>query len=221
MEANIEIDNPRRFLGFNIPGLTPEESLDFFKKNFANEYSQMIQEYTPYTGDELEKANKFKQKALEKTKKTNGGARVTQQAGPTHLKLSPVEMAYYMAYNRGFNPILSDADANKNKQNPVQNEGEDDARLQVKPEEAVQQKVVQSNGPIEQETEQNLCICNRDDGKTMLCCDNCNIWYHLECLGFTKDEAEMILKQGEDELWFHNDQCKAQYWQNNPDGKKE
>ncbi len=73
---------------------------------------------------------------------------------------------------------------------------------------------------MEQEQEQNLCICNRDDGKTMLCCDNCNIWYHLECLGFTKEEADLILKQGEDELWFHDDQCKAQYLQNNPGGNK-
>lgn len=33
-------------------------------------------------------------------------------------------------------------DANKNKQNPVQNEGEDDARVQIKPEELIQQKVI-------------------------------------------------------------------------------
>ena len=38
MEPNIEIDNPKRFLGCNIPGLTPEESLEFFKKNFASVY---------------------------------------------------------------------------------------------------------------------------------------------------------------------------------------
>jgi len=36
MQQGIEIDNPRRFLGFNIPGLTPEESLEFFKANFAD-----------------------------------------------------------------------------------------------------------------------------------------------------------------------------------------
>jgi len=33
-------------------------------------------------------------------------------------------------------------DANKNKQNPVQNENEEDARVQIKPEELIQQKVV-------------------------------------------------------------------------------
>lgn len=34
MNDAIEIDYPARFLGFNIPGMTPEESLEFFKKNF-------------------------------------------------------------------------------------------------------------------------------------------------------------------------------------------
>lgn len=42
----------------------------------------------------------------------------------------------------GFSFDENCSDANKNKQNPVTNEGEDDARLQVKPEESVQQKVI-------------------------------------------------------------------------------
>jgi len=45
---------------------------------------------------------------MEKNKKGNGGARGAQQ-NPTNMKLNPVELAYYLAYNKGLNPVLSDA----------------------------------------------------------------------------------------------------------------
>jgi len=35
MEDAIEIDIPRRFLGFNIPGMSPEDTLHYFKTNFT------------------------------------------------------------------------------------------------------------------------------------------------------------------------------------------
>ena len=56
-----------------------------------------------------------------------------------------------------------------------------------------------------------MCICGRDDGKTMLICDNCEKWYHLDCLGYTEEEAEAVYKQGEDELWFHSDDCREKH----------
>jgi len=64
------------------------------------------------------------------------------------------------------------------------------------------------------EQEQSLCICNKDDGKTMLLCDGCQIWYHLDCLGYSEEAANVVLKQGEDELWFHCDECRDEYFKN-------
>lgn len=50
----------------------------------------------------------WNQKAIEKSKKGNGGSRIAQQ-NPTNLKLSSVDLAFYLAYNKGLNSVLSDA----------------------------------------------------------------------------------------------------------------
>jgi len=38
------------------------------------------------------------------------------------------------------------------------------------------------------------CICRRPDipGKFMIACDNCNEWFHGECIGISKEQAENI-----------------------------
>ncbi|KAI0283851.1 hypothetical protein BC826DRAFT_973571 [Russula brevipes] len=47
-----------------------------------------------------------------------------------------------------------------------------------------------------------LCICRgRDDGRELVQCDDCRMWYHLECLGIT-DIAE--LGREEDPWYCHN-----------------
>lgn len=50
--------------------------------------------------------------------------------------------------------------------------------------------------------EEILCICRgKDDGRELVQCDDCRMWYHLECLGI-KDIAE--LGREEDPWYCHN-----------------
>lgn len=38
------------------------------------------------------------------------------------------------------------------------------------------------------------CICRKpDDGKTMVCCDACEDWFHIKCVNVTKDQVDYLL----------------------------
>ena len=38
------------------------------------------------------------------------------------------------------------------------------------------------------------CICRKpDDGTPMVCCDGCDEWYHIRCIGLHKDEVNNLL----------------------------
>lgn len=47
----------------------------------------------------------------------------------------------------------------------------------------------------EEEDDQELyCICRKpDDGTPMVCCDGCDEWYHVRCIGRHKDEVQNLL----------------------------
>ena len=45
----------------------------------------------------------------------------------------------------------------------------------------------------------------------MFNCDNCAGWFHPECLGMTKEEIKNCDEKGEQEKWFHSEDCKAEF----------
>ena len=64
--------------------------------------------------------------------------------------------------------------------------------------------------PANPEEEKTECICGKNDGnKLWACCDNCQGWFHPECLGATKQEIEQLQKGDENDLWFHSEECKV------------
>ncbi|PRP83552.1 hypothetical protein PROFUN_09101 [Planoprotostelium fungivorum] len=49
------------------------------------------------------------------------------------------------------------------------------------------------------------CICRGpDDGSSMICCDSCDEWYHLKCIGMSSGTADILSQAGE----FHCDRCR-------------
>ena len=51
-----------------------------------------------------------------------------------------------------------------------------------------------------------VCICHgRDDGRELVQCDHCLVWYHLQCIGI-KDVAEL---GKEEDPWYCDQCCKA------------
>ena len=51
---------------------------------------------------------------------------------------------------------------------------------------------VSDNG--EEYPEELYCICRKpDDGTPMVCCDGCDEWYHVRCIGQHKDEVQNLL----------------------------
>jgi len=50
------------------------------------------------------------------------------------------------------------------------------------------------------------CWCRRLDDNNMTCCDQCDIWYHLNCIKERMgDEAMEVAGNGGEEKWYCND----------------
>lgn len=47
----------------------------------------------------------------------------------------------------------------------------------------------------DEDNQQLYCICRKpDNGKVMIACDECDEWFHVECIGISKDKAQTIQK---------------------------
>jgi hypothetical protein len=82
--------------------------------------------------------------------------------------------------------------------------GDDVVSIKKKQSEQVQQRTVSQKTPLKKENEiekieysgQTYCICRKglmNEASVMICCEDCQEWFHIECVGIKKSQVRHVL----------------------------